>query len=87
MDEFAENHGAVGYRGVLKNESNITYLDVVVIVCGYDSSGKFLAATDLPVGRVAKNDVTRFEGTIGASYWVFAKFGLELKRAVQADSN
>lgn len=85
MDQFVENHGAVGYRGVVKNESSTPYLNLVLLVCGYDSSGELLAAMELAVGRVAPNDVGRFESMLNANYWKFDKFSVDLKKAVPED--
>jgi len=87
MDEFKENHGTVGYRGVVKNESGTTYLDVVIVVSAYDASGELLGAMDLAVGRLAANDVARFESMLEANYYRFNKFSVLLKKVVSEDGN
>lgn len=85
MYEFAENHGAIGYRGMLKNESSNSYLSVILAVSGYDASGHLLATMNLAVAPVRANDTTRFVGILSADYWKFAKYWVRLKKLVPKD--
>jgi len=87
MDQFVENHGTVGYRGMVKNESSTAYLDVVLIVGAYDASGELLGAMDLAIGRLPANDVARFESMLEANYYKFDKFSVHLKKVVPEDGN